>query len=57
MNKIPIGVSQCLLGDQVRFDGTHKLNTYLTEVLGEYFDYRPFCPEMAIGLGIRATTI
>lgn len=52
MNKIPIGVSQCLLGDQVRFDGTHKLNTYLTEVLGEYFDYRPFCPEMAIGLGV-----
>lgn len=52
MNKIPLGVSQCLLGDQVRFDGGHKRNRYLTDVLSEYFEYRSVCPEVAIGLGI-----
>jgi uncharacterized protein YbgA (DUF1722 family)/uncharacterized protein YbbK (DUF523 family) len=52
MNKIPIGISQCLLGDPVRFDGGHKRNRYLTDVLSAYFDYRPVCPEVAIGLGI-----
>jgi uncharacterized protein YbgA (DUF1722 family)/uncharacterized protein YbbK (DUF523 family) len=52
MGAIPIGISQCLLGDPVRFDGGHKRNRYLTDVLSEYFDYRPVCPEVAIGLGI-----
>ncbi|HSC66860.1 MAG TPA: DUF523 and DUF1722 domain-containing protein [Cellvibrio sp.] len=52
MNKIPLGVSQCLLGEQVRFDGGHKHNRYLTDVLSEYFEFRPVCPEVAIGLGI-----
>lgn len=52
MDKIPVGVSQCLLGDPVRFDGSHKHNHYLTDVLGEYFQFRPVCPEVAIGLGI-----
>jgi uncharacterized protein YbgA (DUF1722 family)/uncharacterized protein YbbK (DUF523 family) len=52
MSKIPLGVSQCLLGDQVRYDGGHKHNRYLTDVLGEYFEFRPVCPEVAIGLGI-----
>lgn len=52
MNKIPLGVSQCLLGEQVRYDGGHKHNRYLTEVLSEYFEFRAVCPEVAIGLGI-----
>ncbi len=52
MSKIPLGVSQCLLGDPVRFDGGHKRNTYLTDVLSEYFSYHPVCPEVAIGLGV-----
>lgn len=52
MSKIPLGVSQCLLGEQVRFDGGHKRNRYLTDVLSEYIEFRPVCPEVAIGLGI-----
>lgn len=50
--KIPVGVSSCLLGDQVRYDGGHKRHSYITGTLGEYFDFRPFCPEVEIGLGI-----
>jgi uncharacterized protein YbgA (DUF1722 family)/uncharacterized protein YbbK (DUF523 family) len=52
MNKIPLGVSQCLLGEQVRFDGGHKRNTYLMDELAQYVEYRSHCPEVAIGLGI-----
>lgn len=52
MVKIPVGVSECLLGEPVRFDGGHKYNRYLTEVLGQYMEFRPVCPEVAIGLGI-----
>lgn len=51
-NKIPIAVSQCLLGERVRFDGGHKRSRFVTDKLGEYFEYRSFCPEVAIGLGI-----
>lgn len=52
MDKIPLGVSQCLLGEPVRFDGGHKRNRFITDVLSEYVDFRPVCPEVAIGLGI-----
>lgn len=52
MNKIPVGVSQCLLGEPVRFDGGHKRNRYVTDVLGDYLQYHSVCPEVAIGLGI-----
>lgn len=49
--KIKIGVSACLLGDKVRFDGGHKRNRYITDFLSEYFSFVAYCPEMAIGLG------
>ena len=52
MKKIPIGVSQCLLGEPVRFDGGHKRNRYLTDVLSAHVEFRAVCPEMAIGLGV-----
>ncbi len=50
--KIPVGISSCLLGDPVRYDGHHKRNAYITGTLCEHFDFRPFCPEVEIGLGI-----
>lgn len=50
--KALVGVSQCLLGDPVRYDGGHKYDYWVSQVLGEYFEYRPVCPEMAIGLGV-----
>lgn len=52
MSKIPVGVSQCLLGEQVRYDGGHKRNRYLTDVLSDYVEFRAVCPEMAIGMGV-----
>ena len=52
MKKIPLGVSQCLLGEPVRFDGGHKRNSFLLEVLSNYVEFQPVCPEVAIGLGI-----
>ena len=46
-----IGISSCLLGNKVRYDGDHKHCAYITQTLGEYLDFIPYCPEVAIGLG------
>lgn len=56
-NRILIGVSSCLLGNEVRYDGGHKRDRYVTDVLSEYFDFQAYCPEMAIGLGVPRPTI
>ena len=50
--KPKLGISSCLLGSEVRYDGGHKHNTYVTGTLGQYFDFVPFCPEQGIGLPI-----
>lgn len=52
MSKIPVGISSCLLGHEVRYDGAHKYHSYIERTLGEYFEFRPFCPEVEAGLGI-----
>jgi len=44
-------VSSCLLGEKVRFDGGHKRFRFLTDELGPYVDWVPYCPEIEIGLG------
>ncbi|HUU21274.1 MAG TPA: DUF523 and DUF1722 domain-containing protein, partial [Phycisphaerae bacterium] len=54
---IRIGISSCLLGQKVRFDGGHKHDRYLTDTLGQYFEWVPVCPEVEIGLGIPRPTI
>jgi uncharacterized protein YbgA (DUF1722 family)/uncharacterized protein YbbK (DUF523 family) len=50
--KIKIGISSCLLGNAVRYDGGHKLDHFLTETLGQYFEYVPVCPEVECGMPI-----
>lgn len=50
-NKIRLGVSTCLLGEHVRFDGGHKEDHYLTETLAPFVEWIPVCPEVEIGLG------
>ncbi len=50
--KIRVGISTCLLGEDVRYDGGHKLDRYLTDTLGQYVDYVPVCPEVECGLGV-----
>ncbi len=56
-HKITIGISSCLLGEEVRYDGGHKRNVYITGTLSQYFDFKAICPEMAIGLGVPRPTI
>ncbi len=46
-----LGVSSCLLGAEVRFNGGHKRSRFLTDELGPYVDWVPYCPEIEIGLG------
>jgi uncharacterized protein YbgA (DUF1722 family)/uncharacterized protein YbbK (DUF523 family) len=46
-----VGVSSCLLGEEVRFNGGHKRFRFLTDELGPHVDWVPYCPEMEIGLG------
>jgi uncharacterized protein YbgA (DUF1722 family)/uncharacterized protein YbbK (DUF523 family) len=50
--KIPVGISSCLLGHEVRYDGGHKYHSYIERNLGRYFEFRPFCPELEAGLGV-----
>ncbi len=50
MEKIRLGISRCLLGDPVRYDGGHKRNPWLVDTLGRYVDYVPVCPEVELGL-------
>ncbi len=52
LDKIRVGISSCLLGEEVRFDGGHKRDSYVTGTLSDYFDFVPFCPEAGVGLGI-----
>ncbi len=47
-----IGISRCLLGDPVRYDGGHKLDRFLRDVLGPHVDYVPVCPEVECGLRV-----
>ena len=57
MHKIQIGISSCLLGEEVRHDGGHRRNVYITGTLSRYFGFKAICPEMAIGLGVPRPTI
>ncbi len=52
MTALRLGISRCLLGEEVRFDGGHKRDQFLTEVLGRYVEWVPVCPEVEAGLGI-----
>jgi len=52
MEKIKLGISTCLLGENVRYDGGHKLDRFLTDTLGQYVDYVPVCPEVECGLPV-----
>jgi uncharacterized protein YbbK (DUF523 family) len=50
--KVPVGISSCLLGEQVRYDGGHKYDLLINTQLAELLEFRSYCPEVAIGLGI-----
>ena len=52
MEKIKLGISSCLMGEKVRYDGGHRLDPFLKETLGQYMEYVPVCPEVECGLPI-----
>ncbi|WP_135077747.1 DUF523 and DUF1722 domain-containing protein [Terasakiella sp. SH-1] len=55
--KLKIGVSSCLLGQEVRYNGGHCHNRFVTKSLGTYAEFVPTCPETAIGMGIPRETV
>jgi uncharacterized protein YbgA (DUF1722 family)/uncharacterized protein YbbK (DUF523 family) len=55
--RLKIGVSSCLLGHAVRYDGGHKRSDFICDVLTHIADLQPFCPELAIGLGVPRPAI
>lgn len=52
LEKPKVGISTCLLGERVRFDGGHKRDAFITDTLGKFFEWVPVCPEVECGLGI-----
>jgi uncharacterized protein YbbK (DUF523 family) len=52
MTALPrVGISRCLLGDEVRYDGTHRLDEAVIASLGPHVEWVPVCPEVEIGMG------
>ncbi len=56
-SSIRVGISACLLGETVRFDGGHKRDSFLTDTFGRYVEWVPVCPEVEIGLGTPRESI
>ena len=52
MEILKIGVSACLLGQNVRYDGSHQLNPFIRDILGQYMEFVPVCPEVECGMPI-----
>jgi uncharacterized protein YbgA (DUF1722 family)/uncharacterized protein YbbK (DUF523 family) len=54
---IRLGISTCLLGENVRFDGGHKRDPFLTDILGQYVTWVPVCPEVEMGMSVPRESI
>jgi uncharacterized protein YbgA (DUF1722 family)/uncharacterized protein YbbK (DUF523 family) len=54
---IRIGISSCLLGQKVRYDGGHKRDNFLVETLGRFVEWVPVCPEVEVGMGTPRETV
>lgn len=57
MSGIPVGISSCLLGNQVRHDGGHKHSRFCTQVLSKHFEFHSVCPELEAGMGVPRPAI
>jgi uncharacterized protein YbgA (DUF1722 family)/uncharacterized protein YbbK (DUF523 family) len=55
--KIKLGISACLLGQNVRYDGGHSRDPFITETLAEYIDFIPVCPEIEYGFPVPRETL
>jgi len=54
---VRLGISACLLGEEVRYDGGHKKDPFLTDLFGKYVEWVPVCPEVEMGLGVPRETM
>ena len=54
---IRVGISSCLLGSAVRYDGGHKRDRFLTDVLGPFVQFVPVCPEVEVGMGVPRESV
>jgi uncharacterized protein YbgA (DUF1722 family)/uncharacterized protein YbbK (DUF523 family) len=52
-----LGISACLLGQKVRFDGGHKQDAFLCETFGRFVEWIPVCPELEVGMGVPRETV
>ena len=52
MKKLKLGVSSCLLGESVRYNGEHKRDSTVIDLLGQQFEAVPVCPEVELGMGV-----
>ena len=52
-----LGISACLLGQQVRFDGAHKRDYFLTDTFGQFVEWIPVCPELEVGMGVPRESV
>lgn len=57
MEKLKLGVSACLLGQNVRYNGGHQLNHFIRDILGQYVEFVPVCPEVECGMPIPRETL
>src|SRR5512144_3158973 len=55
--EIRIGISSCLLGHEVRYDGGHKKDLLVTGVLSQFMTFVPVCPEVEVGMPIPRPAI
>lgn len=55
--RIPVGISSCLLGQPVRFDGGHRLSRFCEQDLSRWFEFVPVCPETGIGMGVPRESV
>jgi uncharacterized protein YbgA (DUF1722 family)/uncharacterized protein YbbK (DUF523 family) len=55
--RIRVGVSSCLVGEEVRYNGGHARQRYLTDLLGDFVDFVPVCPEVEVGMGVPRPTV
>jgi uncharacterized protein YbgA (DUF1722 family)/uncharacterized protein YbbK (DUF523 family) len=56
-DRVRVGISSCLLGQRVRFDGGHKRDSFLADVFARYVEWVPVCPEVELGLGTPRETL
>jgi uncharacterized protein YbbK (DUF523 family)/uncharacterized protein YbgA (DUF1722 family) len=57
MNAPRLGISACLLGENVRWDGGHKRDPWLKDALGKHVEWVPVCPELEVGMGVPRESV